>query len=114
MNSHAKYVKEDDKNNVKLENVYSEESVSNLGKVNGEYFEEDDKTNVKIEEKGYTGKKYPCNWCVYKATTKGSLKTHVQSVHENIKYSCNQCDHQATEKGNLKRHIQSLHEKIKY
>ena len=53
MNSHGKYIEGNDKKNVKLENVYSVESVSNVGKVSGEYFEEDDETNVKIEEKGY-------------------------------------------------------------
>ena len=53
MNSHGKYIEGNDKKNVKLENVYSVESVSNVGKVSGEYFEEDDETNVKIKEKGY-------------------------------------------------------------
>ena len=50
--------------------------------------------------------------CDYEATTQGSLKTHIQSVHEKIKYPCNQCGYQATQKGSLKRHIQSVHEKI--
>ena len=58
-----------------------------------EFFEEDDKTNINFENfnsesnKSHTGVKYPCNFCVYKATTKRSLKRHIQSIHEKIKFS---------------------------
>ena len=42
-----------------------------------------------------TGKSwvYPCNLCEYKATTQGILKTHNESVHENVQYTCNLCEY---------------------
>ena len=57
----------------------------------------------------HEGIKYPCNHCDHEATQRGNLQTHIQSKHEGIKYPCNQCDYQSTEKGSLKRHIQSQH-----
>ena len=72
---------------------------------------------------------YPCDPCQYKATEKGNLKKHIQSVHEKVKYfcdlcnkhvksfhkrvkySCDQCGKQFTQQGNLKTQIQSVHEK---
>ena len=56
---------------------------------------------------------YPCNLCDYKATQQGSLKKHIESVHEKVKYPCNLCEYKATEKGHLKRHIKSVHKKKK-
>ena len=104
-----------------VENIISNIKVLRdmMANTEGEYFVEDDK-NINFEKiysetnKSHTGVRFPCNFCVFKATTKGSLKTHIQSVQERIKYSCNQCDHQATRQGDLKTHIQSVHEKIKY
>ena len=53
--------------------------------------------------------KHPCNQCDYKATEKGSLKKHIESVHEKVKYPCHQCEYKATTKGNIQRHIQKKH-----
>ena len=53
---------------------------------------------------------YPCDQCEYKATKKGSLKSHIESVHEKVQYPCNQCEYKATQNGNLKRHIQTIHD----
>ena len=128
MNSHGKYIEGDDKKNVRLENVYSVESVSNVGKVSGEYFEEDDETNVKIEEQDFQDEnieiekripnglntKKSCNICIKSYKTKQLLERHVQVVHSGIKYPCNWCIYKATTKGSLKTHVQSVHEKIKY
>ena len=49
-----------------------------------------------MESSSTKGVKFSCDQCDYKATRKGSLKTHIQSVHEKVRYSCNQCDHQAS------------------
>ena len=58
--------------------------------------------------------KYACNQCDYKATQKGNMTQHIQSVHEGVKYACNQCAYQATQQSNLTTHIQSVHEGVKY
>ena len=50
---------------------------------------------------------YKCNQCDHKATTKDSLKKHVDSIYEGVCYS--QCDHKATSKQNLKRGLESIH-----
>ena len=39
----------------------------------------------------HVGKKYDCNHCDYKDTTKSHLTTHRQSIHEHKKYICNTC-----------------------
>ena len=57
------------------------------------------------------GRRYPCDLFNPQASEAGSLKKHIQSVHEKIKYPCDLCDHKATPAENLKRHIQSVHEK---
>ena len=57
---------------------------------------------------------YPCNLCEYKATTQGILKTHKESVHENVQYTCNLCEYKAKQLGRLNTHIEQLHEKVRY
>ena len=52
---------------------------------------------------------YRCDQCEYKATQKGNLKQHIESIHENITYPCDQCEYKSTWKGNLKKHIESIH-----
>ena len=37
-----------------------------------------------------------CDLCGNYFETKGSLKAHIQSVHEKVRYSCDQCEYQAT------------------
>ena len=37
------------------------------------------------------------------------LKTHMQSIHDQIKYPCTECGYQATQKCHLKRHMNSVH-----
>ena len=49
------------------------------------------------------GKKYPCDSCEYQATTKGSLTTHKNKIHEVKKYPCYL---QGTTRGNLSTHKQ--------
>ena len=58
--------------------------------------------------------KYECNQCDHRASRKGDLTTHIQSVHEGVKYDCNQCDYKAAQQGSLTHHIQSVHEGVKY
>ena len=57
---------------------------------------------------------YRCDQCEFESKYKASLKTHFESVHQNIKYPCNLCDFQGTQKGNLKSHIQRVHERISF
>ena len=59
-------------------------------------------------------KKFACKICKKQFSTKGSLKTHLQGIHENIKFSCQQCDYKASQTGHLKTHVQSIHENIKF
>ena len=61
-----------------------------------------------------TGKSwvYLCNLCEYKATTQGILKTHNESVHENVQYTCNLCEYKRKQQGHLNTHIESVHEKV--
>ena len=37
---------------------------------------------------------------------------HIDSVHDTIKYDCNICEYKATERGHLKKHIESVHAKV--
>ena len=57
---------------------------------------------------------YPCNLCEYKATTQGILKTHNESVHENVQYTCNLCEYKRKQQGHLNTHIESVHKKVRY
>ena len=85
-----------------------------------------------------SGVKYNCDLCEYKATHKGHLKEHVNSVHfksnlfsysvcdkkisyknhrdshftsVNIKerHKCNQWDFESTTKSNLRGHVERIH-----
>ena len=46
---------------------------------------------------------------IVKVNFAGSLKEHVESIHEGVRYPCDQCDYKATQKGSLKRHKKSNH-----
>ena len=52
---------------------------------------------------------FKCNKCDYKAKNKPTLKTHMDSVHEQRKFECNKCDYKAKDKPNLEKHIESQH-----
>ena len=53
--------------------------------------------------------RYSCADCEYKATTNPSLQIHREAIHENIRYHCAQCDYKATQKQSLKRHVSAKH-----
>ena len=40
---------------------------------------------------------------------KNGLKRHIESIHEGIQYLCNQCGFKSTQKGSLQTHIVSIH-----
>ena len=42
--------------------------------------------------------KYPCHKCGKQFTELGSMKKHIQSVHERVKFPCDKFYYQATEK----------------
>ena len=46
-----------------------------------------------------------CDQCEYKARTKGILKTHHSSLHQDIKYTCDTCGYQASQKGTLNNKV---------
>ena len=56
--------------------------------------------------------KFPCNQCPSNFTQKGSLKKHIQSVHEGVKHQCNLCQYKATLKGDLKKQIKFVHKSV--
>jgi uncharacterized Zn-finger protein len=61
------------------------------------------------------GVKFDCLECDYKATTKGNLTQHINTVHREIrKYECDRCESSFTQSGNLATHIQSVHNKIRF
>ena len=57
---------------------------------------------------------FACDQCEYEAKTKGMLKIHHISLHQDLKYFCNPCGYQTSRKGNLTTHQQSVHEEKKY
>ena len=58
--------------------------------------------------------KVPMPQCEYKATKRGNLQTHINSVHIGQKFNCPQCEHKATQRGHLQTHIKSVHEGQKF
>ena len=57
--------------------------------------------------------KHHCDQCDYQVKQKGTLKVHIQSIHEGISYPCDKCDFISNKKSSLKVHKRS-HEGIKY
>jgi uncharacterized Zn-finger protein len=61
----------------------------------------------------HLGVKFDCLECDYKATEKGSLIRHIDTVHRGIrKFKCTQCVRSFTRSDSLTTHIQSVHNKI--
>ena len=59
----------------------------------------------------HRGERFPCPECDYKSTQRGSLQTHIKSIHRSEKtFQCAHCTYKATQKGNLKTQIKSIHE----
>ena len=56
---------------------------------------------------------FKCSFCDSELKTKFSLKTHVDSIHENIKVGCHECGKQFGRKANLTTHINSVHQGAK-
>ena len=55
-----------------------------------------------------------CKQSDNKASKKGQLLTHIESIRDGVKFPCEQCDYKATKKGQLLRHIKSTHEGLKF
>ena len=49
--------------------------------------------------------------CKYASAEKGTLKKHIQAVHEGKKpFKCEHCKYASAEKNKLNRHIEAVHE----
>ena len=46
--------------------------------------------------------------------SKRHLKTHIQSVHENVRYNCDHCDKSFSHRENLIRHNKSAHDNVRH
>ena len=53
-----------------------------------------------------------CYHCQYEATQKGSLKNHIDSIHDNVRYPCPYCGKKLVRKTLLKNHIKSFHKNV--
>jgi hypothetical protein len=63
----------------------------------------------------HLGVKFDCLECDFKATQKGNLIQHVNSVHRGIrKFKCGQCESSFTTSSHLATHVQSVHNKIRF
>ena len=59
---------------------------------------ESSRKQIRVEDlKSHGDVQYICDHCCYKATLKGALKTHIESVHEKVWYSCDQCAYKGTQ-----------------
>ena len=54
--------------------------------------------------------KYRCESC----NKEEHLRGHIKSAHEGIRYNCNICQYRATMKGDLTRHKESIHFKKRF
>ena len=59
-----------------------------------------------------TNKHQNCDKCNKSFTKKDHLKTHIQSIHENVRYNCDKCDKSFTHKSSLRTHIRSAHKNV--
>ena len=56
----------------------------------------------------HDSERYSCTHCDYKATRKGNLKQHIQSIFDGKTFQCKFCDHASKQKSHLKMHIVSV------
>ena len=55
-------------------------------------------------------KEFKCEQCPYASAFIGSLKRHIDGVHEKIRrHVCEECGHGASTKNNLMYHMKSVH-----
>ena len=62
------------------------------------------------EKRRYGGETFPCPSCNYKAKHKGSLKIHMEAIHNGLKHQCPNCKYTSSYKDKLRIHIKSVHE----
>ena len=56
---------------------------------------------------------FTCSICVKEYSTKGSLKTHVNDIHNKLKsFECKLCNYKCSQNGHLNQHIKMVHEKM--
>lgn len=52
---------------------------------------------------------HSCDQCDFTASTRRTVKRHINATHEGIMYHCDQCDHKANRKDILNTHVQAKH-----
>ena len=69
------------------------------------------KQNIKVV---HGPKKFECDLCDYKPTTKSHLKSHINCVHLKDKsHKCDMCSYATASKSVLRRHVNGVHLKLK-
>jgi len=52
---------------------------------------------------------HSCDQCDFTASTRRTVKRHIQAEHEGLMFYCDQCDHKANRKDRLKAHVEAKH-----
>ena len=63
------------------------------------------KTHV---ESIYDRRTFQCNQSNFIASFKAGLNQHIRAAHEGVKYQCQHCVYKATQRGHLKTHVQFI------
>ena len=70
--------------------------------VNAEFIES-------LEGRSTGENKFPCDKCEYKSNRRDNLRTHINSVHNEVRYPCDDCEYKATQRSHLNRHKRVRH-----
>ena len=58
--------------------------------------------------------RHKCEYCLFKAKSRGSITRHIEEIHNNIKFSCNLCNFHTKISEILKKHKLTEHEGVRY
>ena len=62
-----------------------------------------------LEGRSTGGNKFSCDKCEYKCNRRDNLRTHINSVHNEVRYPCDDCEYKATQRSHLNRHKRVRH-----
>jgi len=106
-------VKEDDLKKEKLETKSTSDDENNYIDCDTEMLDVINEGYTCDEDQNPETHKYPCPKCGRRFTQLGSLRIHVNSIHDGVKFPCSSCPYQATTRHSLKTHFKSKHEGVK-